>query len=219
MMETIMNKLLAYLMRIVSSVYTYTLSVRLLGCQNRLYTMWIRNFIGHIGSHSAISKPCSLQGRGQRRIFIGDYTTIQEHCILGCWEKYGNQCFAPSLIIGNHCSIGEYNHITACDQITIGDGLLTGRYVYIGDNSHGGLSVEEASVPPIERKLKSKGKICIGNNVWIGDKATILGGVSIGDNVIVAANAVVTKDIPSNSVVAGVPARIVKYICKNDSKI
>ncbi len=206
-------------MRIVSSVYTYTLSVRLLGCQNRLYTMWIRNFIGHIGSHSAISKPCSLQGRGQRRIFIGDYTTIQEHCILGCWEKYGNQCFAPSLIIGNHCSIGEYNHITACDQITIGDGLLTGRYVYIGDNSHGGLSVEEASVPPIERKLKSKGKICIGNNVWIGDKATILGGVSIGDNVIVAANAVVTKDIPSNSVVAGVPARIVKYICKNDSKI
>ncbi len=219
MMETIINKSLLFLMRVVSKVYTYTQSVRLLGCRNRLYTMWICNFIGHIGSHSAISKPCSLQGRGQRRIFIGDYTTIQEHCILGCWEKYGNQCFAPSLIIGNHCSIGEYNHITACDQITIGDGLLTGRYVYIGDNSHGGLSVEEASVPPIERKLKSKGKICIGNNVWIGDKATILGGVSIGDNVIVAANAVVTKDIPSNSVVAGVPARIVKYICKNDSKI
>ncbi|SHM77479.1 transferase hexapeptide (six repeat-containing protein) [Xylanibacter ruminicola] len=211
-MKLVIKKILMCLMWMASKVYPYTLSERSCGGRDCLYTMWIRNFIGYMGRHSIIAKPCSLQGCGQRRISIGDYTIIQSHCILGCWEKYGNQCFAPSLIIGNHCSIGEYNHITACDHITIGDGLLTGRYVYIGDNSHGGLSIEEASVPPVRRALKSKGNILIGNNVWIGDKATILGGVSIGDNVIVAANAVVTKDIPSNSVVAGVPARIVKQI-------
>ena len=50
----------------------------------------------------------------------------------------------------------------------------------------------------------------IGNNVWIGEKATILPGVHIGDSVVIAANSVVTKDIPSFSVAEGVPAQIIK---------
>ena len=54
--------------------------------------------------------------------------------------------------------------------------------------------------------------ILIGNNVWIGAKATVIKGVTIGDNVVVAANSVVTHDIPSNVVVAGVPARILREI-------
>jgi len=115
-------------------------------------------------------------------------------------------------VIGDNCSIGEYAQITAINKITIGDGLLTGRYVYIGDNSHGGLSREEAIVPPVRRKLKSKAEIKIGRNVWIGDKVTILGGVSIGDNAIVGANSVVTKDVPSNCVAVGMPARVVKKL-------
>ena len=102
-------------------------------------------------------------------------------------------------------------------KIAIGDGLLTGRFVYIGDNAHGGLSWEESSVPPINRQLRSKGEVKIGLNVWIGDKVTILGGVTIGDNVIIAANAVVTKDVPSNSIAAGIPAKVVKTLelCQN----
>lgn len=64
--------------------------------------------------------------------------------------------------------------------------------------------------PPISRKLHSKGPIAIGDNVWIGDKATILSGVTIGDGAVVAANAVVTRDVPAYSVVAGNPARVVK---------
>lgn len=66
--------------------------------------------------------------------------------------------------------------------------------------------MEEAEIAPGKRKLKSKGEITIGNNVWIGDKVPIFGGVSIGDNVIVAASSVVTHDVPSNSMVAGSPA-------------
>lgn len=174
--------------------------------------MWIRNFIGHFGDNSRIHYPCSLQGGGQNRIAIGNNTTIQSHCILGCWEKYGDQNFTPSILIGNYCNIGEYSHITACNKINIGDGLLTGRFVYIGDNSHGGLSEAESKIPPIYRKLQSKGEIVIGNNVWIGDKVTILAGVHIGDNVIVAANSVVTKDIENNSIVAGAPAKLVKRL-------
>lgn len=197
-----------------SHIYTYDQSLRIGNWRNFVYSIWIKHFIGEVGAGSSVFYPCSLQGSGQKRIIIGDNTIIQGHCILGCWEKYFGQSFTPSIKIGNNCCIGEYNHITACNRITIGDGLLTGRFVYIGDNAHGGLSWEEADIPPARRSLQSKGEVIIGNNVWIGDKVTILAGVHIGNNVIVAANAVVTKDIPDNSMVAGIPARIVKQMVK-----
>ena len=169
--------------------------------------------MGSVGEHSRICYPCSLQGEGQKNITIGDNTTIASTSILGCWTKYGKQSFSnASITIGNHCNIGEYNHITACNKITIGNGLLTGRYVIISDNSHGGLSKEESTIMPLQRNLQSKGEVVIGENVWLGDKVTVLSGVHIGNNVIVAANAVVTKDLPENCVAAGVPARVVKKL-------
>lgn len=183
-----------------------------------IYTMWLRNFVGSFGEGSSFHYPCRFWGRGNKNIQIGKNTTIQAHCILGCWIKYFGESYSPSIIIGDNCNIGEYMHISAIDKIKIGNGLLTGRFVYIGDNSHGELSLDVVNVPPINRKLISKGEVVIGNNVWIGDKATVLSGVHIGDNVIVAANAVVTKVIPSNCLVAGAPAKIVKkleYTCQN----
>ena len=211
-MKFVIKKILACLMRVVGKVYPYSLSEKLNRYRDVIYTMWIRNFLGQIGEHSSIAYPCSLQGGGQKRIKIGHHTQIQSHGILGCWEKYRDQTFNPVLTIGDDCLMGEYNHISACHEVTIGNGLLTGRYVYIGDNSHGMESKEEENLPPVERKLTSKGSVVIGNYVWIGDKATILAGVHIGDNVIVAANAVVTKDVPSNTVVAGAPAKIIKEL-------
>ena len=74
------------------------------------------------------------------------------------------------------------------------------------------MTCEESNIPPIKRKLKTKGKIMIGKNVWVGDKVTILGGVTIGDNVIIGANTVVTNDIPSNTIVTGSKCRIVKSL-------
>ena len=181
-----------------------------------LYTWWMKRFIGQIGESSIIQYPCSLQGGGSRHISIGHHTCIQKHSVLGCWQHYhaydGPQTFSPEIIIGHYCNIGAYTQITACKKITIGDGLLTGRFVYIGDNAHGSLSLKEANVPPVLRHLTSKGEIIIGNNVWIGDKVTILAGVHIGDNVIIGANSVVTHDIPSNSVWAGNPAVVIKHI-------
>lgn len=195
-----------------SYIYTYNMSYRLRGYRNTLYTLWIRNFIGKVGKGVSIHYPCLIQGGGQKNISIGDNTCFQGHNVLGCWVKYFGQSFSPSITIGLECNIGEYTQITAINKIVIGDGLLTGRFVYIGDNAHGGLSVEEASIPPVKRRLTSKGEIVIGNNVWIGDKVTVLGGVTIGDNVIVGANSVVTKNIPSNCIVAGAPAKILKSL-------
>lgn len=132
--------------------------------------------------------------------------------ILGAWKQYREQIFNPLIKIGNNCHFGEFNHITAINKVIIGDGLLTARDVFIGDNSHGGLSEELRDIPPVQRPLESKGDIIIGKNVWLCDKVSILPGVIIGDNVIIGANSVVTRDIPSNSIAVGVPAKVVKQL-------
>ena len=168
--------------------------------------------LGCVGKGTSICHPFYLWGGGSECISIGSNTTIQGHCILGCWMKYGEQHYTPSIIIGDNCNIGEYCHISSINKITIGNGLLTGRFVTINDNNHGELKIENQKIPPLMRPLTTKGEITIGDNVWIGDKATILSGVRIGNNVIVGANAVVTRDIPDNCVVAGIPAKIIKQM-------
>lgn len=195
-------------MRILSQLYPYQVSERISMYRDRLYTLWMRPFLGHLGKDSIIGRSSRLWGGGGKHISIGDETIIQRHAILGCWTRYHDQTFSPCITIGDHCNIGEYCHITAINQIVIGNGLLTGRFVLITDNSHGGLSQAEAAIPPAARKLVSKGPVVIGDNVWIGDKVTILAGVHIGDNAIIAANAVVTEDVPANTLVAGVPASV-----------
>lgn len=199
-------------MSLLSVMIPYSFCQRLGIYMDAMYSKWIRHYLGHLGRNSVIGRSCRLWGGGQKHIRIGDDTIIQRHTILGCWTSYHEQAFSPSITIGNHCNIGEYCHITAINKIVIGDGLLTGRFVLISDNSHGGLSKEEAPVPPASRKLVSKDEVIIGNNVWIGDKATILAGVHVGDNAIIAANAVVTEDVPANCIVAGVPAKIIKRL-------
>ncbi len=144
-----------------------------------------------------------------QNICIGNGTSIMSHCILETCSTNKN---LPQLTIGNNCSIGEYSHITCADKVTIGNGVLTGRFILITDNSHGNSLPEECDIAPLARDVYSKGPIEIKDNVWIGDKATILPGVTIGKGAIIAANAVVTKDIPDYAIVAGIPARIVKQI-------
>lgn len=202
--------------RLWSCIYTYRISQTLSSLLGAVYSCWVSQALGEVGEYTGFSRPLLLQGGGQRRIKIGSHSSFGHHCILGCWETYvsseGVEHYEPEIIIGNHCSIGEYCHITAINKIAIGDGLLTGRFVYIGDNAHGGMSIEEAEITPTQRNLVSKGEIKIGRNVWIGDKVSIFGGVTIGDNVIIGAGSIVTHDIPSNCMAAGMPAKIVKQL-------
>ena len=131
------------------------------------------------------------------------------HCIIETCAVDGNN---PQLKIGDRVSLGEYSHITCANKVTIGDGVLTGRFVLITDNSHGNNTNETADIAPLAREIHSNGPVHIGENVWIGDKVTILPNVTIGKGCIIAANAVVTKDIPEYSVAAGIPAKVIKTI-------
>lgn len=150
--------------------------------------------------------------KGEKYISIGEGTKILKGVILTAWDEYGQQKFMPEIVIGEYCSIGEYCHITACNKIHIGDGLLTGRYVYISDNTHGLTDGSDLDINPLNRNLYSKGPVIIGNNVWIGERVCVLADVTIGDGAIIAANSVVTHDVPAYSLVGGCPAKVIKYM-------
>lgn len=156
--------------------------------------------------------------RGPQYISIGNNTEFEDYLFLTAWDyyyyaiksEYSNtdyvmkkQVLSPTIRIGNHCNFGAFNHITCVNFISIGDHVLTGKWVTITDNSHGLTDIDSLSLPPEYRMLYSKGPVIIGDNVWIGDKVTILPNVRIGEGTVIAANSVVTSDIPSYCVYAG----------------
>ena len=114
--------------------------------------------------------------------------------------------------IGKNMMAYHNLHIGALESVIIGDDVLIASGVYISDHNHGSYSGEFHSNPseaPVKRSLTSS-PVIIGNNVWIGERATILPGVSIGDGVIIGAGSVVTKSLPNFVIAAGVPAKIIK---------
>lgn len=120
------------------------------------------------------------------------------------------QHLKPEIIIGKDCNFGAFNHITCCNRIVIGDRLLTGKWVTISDNNHGDTDLRTLMCNPSLRPIVCKGSVVIGCDVWIGEGAKILSGVTIGDGAVIAAGSVVTRNVPSYCVVGGNPARIIK---------
>ena len=117
------------------------------------------------------------------------------------YTDYGkNIRLGKGVFINEGCCFQDQGGIEICDN------ALIGQQVVIATLNH--------DLNPARRKNMIPAPVKIGNNVWIGAHATILAGVTIGDNAIVAAGSVVTKDVPANVVVGGVPAKIIKTIEK-----
>ena len=160
-----------------------------------------------------VTFPMNMTIRGEKYIDIGGGTCFGDYVYLTAWDQTSaGKIFKPSISIGENCDFGAWSHITCINKIVIGDNVLTGKWVTITDNSHGDTDFDTLKIAPLKRTVTSKGPVIIGDNVWIGDKATILPGVTIGDGAVIAANAVVTKDVLAYSVVGGNPARIIKKI-------
>ena len=104
--------------------------------------------------------------------------------------------------IGRNCSILNNVLFMAAGGVTIGDGVMIAANAQLITNNHDEHERWKLICAPIEIK----------RNAWVGAGATILPGVTVGENAIVAAGAVVTKDVPDNAVVAGIPAKVIKYI-------
>ncbi len=175
----------------------------------RLFNLRIRHRFASFGAGTRIYPSPDLLV-GERYVSLGKDVTIGKHVQLTAWDRFREQRFTPGIVIGDGCSIGDGAHITAINRIELGKNVLTGKYVLITDNSHGEADASQLDTAPNRRPLVSKGPVVIGDNVWIGEKASILPGVRIGRGAIVGAGAVVTKDVPAGHLAVGVPARIVK---------
>ncbi|HEU4736207.1 MAG TPA: acyltransferase [Solirubrobacterales bacterium] len=127
-----------------------------------------------------------------RFVWIGDGTKIR------CHE--GRVEIGDKTVIGQECTISAYQHVRIGQQCVIAD-----RAMFI-DFDHGVVEVER----PIRQQGIYKRDVVVGSNVWIGYGACVLRGVRVGDNAIVGTNSVVTKDVPANAVVAGIPARVIR---------
>lgn len=149
---------------------------------------------------------------GLKYVSIGSKTAFGLGACITAWDSYQGKTYTPSIVIGSDCHFGDNNQITSCNSIRIGNNLLTGRNVIITDNSHGEFESDQLDISPLKRPLFSKGVVIIGNNVWMGNNVGVMPGVTIGDGAVIAANSVVTKNVPPKTMVGGVPARIIKSV-------
>lgn len=206
------KKIVYSLIKIYSCLYSYSFNQYLRVKFTVIYSIWVSLEFKKFGEKSTINFEFTLVGG--KYITIGNNTNIGVRSVLTAWDKYNNILFQPEIIIGSNVAIGDDSNISAINKIVIGNNVLTGKKVTITDNSHGRSLLELLDIAPSRRDLYSEGPVHIEDGVWIGDKVTILPNVRIGKNSIIGANAVVTRDIPSNCVAAGIPARIIKIIQK-----
>lgn len=127
-----------------------------------------------------------------RLVWVGDRSKIR------CHE--GEVVIGGKTVIGQECTISAYRHVRIGEQCVIAD-----RAMFI-DFDHGVVEVER----PIRLQGIYKRDVDVGSNVWVGYGACVLRGVRVGDNAIIGTNSVVTKDVPANAVVGGVPARVLR---------
>ena len=145
---------------------------------------------------------------GEQWMEIGRDTMIADHVTLcaGMVPEQDLELFAPVLQVGDRCVIGRGSHIVAHQSIVISDDVYTGPYVYITDQNH---AYDDPDLP-IGRQWPVNNAVSIGAGSWLGAGAIVLPGAQIGRNVVVAGGSVVRGLVPDHSVVAGVPAKVVR---------
>jgi acetyltransferase-like isoleucine patch superfamily enzyme len=167
------------------------------------HTWFIKGKFKSWGSGAYIKPPATL--RNPRCIQIGENVFIREHAWLNATSSRNDG--RASLIIGEGSYIGRFSHINAFQDVVIEQNVLIADRVFISDVDH---SYEDPNVPIMLQEPKFKGKVLLCSGCWIGIGAVIMPNVRIGRNAVVAANAVVTRDVPDRAIVGGVPARILK---------
>ncbi len=163
-----------------------------------------------IGENCKITSPYMILN--PHCIAIGKNFTTLYNLRIEAWELYMGDRFTPTIVIGDNVCFNTDVHIGCINKVIIGNNVLIASRVYISDHSHGNIDADTLKINPIERKLISKGSVIIEDNVWIGEGVCILPNVTIGANSIIGANAVVTKSCSPNSVLVGIPAKVIKNL-------
>ena len=139
-----------------------------------------------------------LQIGKKGRVELGRWSWVGHGSKIRCHE--GVVSIGAKTVLGQECTISAYQHVSIGRECVIADRVM------LIDFDHGMVEVDR----PIREQGIYKRDVRVGNNVWIGYGACILRGVTVGDNAVIGTSAVVTKDVPENAIVAGVPARIIR---------
>lgn len=162
-----------------------------------------------------------LQGRQRsiyvdRRAFIDSIERISDNVFIGRYSE-----------IGTRVSIDKYSYVMSYSRInaaqigkfcSIGSNVVIAPWEHPMDMLSTSSRVYHNILRDFENYKESASMVTIGNNVWIGDAAIILGGVSVGDGAVIGAGAVVTHDVPEYAIAVGVPAKIIKYRFDKDTR-
>jgi acetyltransferase-like isoleucine patch superfamily enzyme len=132
------------------------------------------------------------------RIELGRWSWLGHGTKIRCHE--GVVSIGAKTVLGQECTISAYQHVSIGRECVIADRVM------LIDFDHGTVEVDR----PIRLQGIYKRDVRVGHNVWIGYGACILRGVTVGDNAVIGTNSVVTKDVPANAVVGGVPARVLR---------
>ncbi|GHF21981.1 MULTISPECIES: acyltransferase [Streptomyces] len=144
---------------------------------------------------------------GEGWIELGDHCIVGEQVTLTAGMVPGLDLGPdPVLRLGNGVVLGRGSHVIASQPVTFGNDVFCGPYVYVTSDNH---SYEDPD-QPIGRQWPRSSPVSIGPGSWLGAGAVILPGARLGRNVVVAAGAVVRGEVPDHSVVAGVPAKVVR---------
>jgi len=139
-----------------------------------------------------------LQIKPDARIELGRWSWLGHGTKIRCHE--GIVSIGAKTVLGQECTISAYKHVSIGRECVIADRVM------LIDFDHGVVDVER----PIRQQGIYMRDVNVGNNVWIGYGACILRGVTVGDNAVIGTNSVVTRDVPANAVVGGVPARVIR---------
>ena len=164
----------------------------------RWYVRMLARLYQHRGRHSKIHASVRMDTPPYRRFSLGQYSVVESGACIN--NAVGD------VIIGDHTRIGLHN--TVIGPVTIGNHVNLAQGITVTALNHNFENVELR----IDEQGVSTNPVAIADDVWIGANAVVLPGVSIGSHSVVAAGAVVTKDVPAHSLVAGVPAKIIRKL-------
>lgn len=148
---------------------------------------------------------CEIDGMSKKGLVFGENVTIGTHAVIRPSNFYGGEP-GEGLKIGANSNIGAFNYIGCSGYIEIGENVMFGPRISVYAENH---SFDRTDITIKEQGVK-RSFVKIEDDCWIGSHSTILAGVTVGKGSIIAAGSIVTKDVPPYSIVAGVPAKIIR---------